>query len=190
MKLVRIVLAVSAIATLAACTGGDGEAPPSPSSAFPSETGATGPATTGSSGELPTTSPGSATGNLTRGVVSFRLSGDVAAEKTLQNLITAVYAPPPGALAVVWAARGTDASVVGLGGESFTGTRRTTSTLSLSITAQTSQGIASFLSVSGECEVTIDVAEEDEVAGRFSCTGLVSPAGEVVDVTASFRAAG
>lgn len=184
MRTLRFLLVLSAVATSVACTDPNTAPPPSPTSAFRPETPTVSP------GALPTTSPGAATGNLTSGQVTVRLSGDVEVEKTLRSLTTAVYAPPPGALAIVWTAGGTDASVVGLGGASFTGSRPTSPTLSLSVTAQTSDGIASFLSIAGECEVTIDVAGEKEISGRFSCADLVSSTGDIVDVSASFDATG
>lgn len=189
MKTVRILLVAGAIATLAACSSGDGSNSPSPLLPSPA-TGPTGATATGPTASLPTTSPGSATGNLTSGEVTFQLSGDVEAEKTLRSLTSAVYSPPPGGLAIVWTAGGTDASTIGLGGSTFTGTQPTSPTLSVSVTAQTSEGIAQFLSIDGECEVTIDVAVQDEISGSFTCAGLVGSAGEVVSASASFRATG
>lgn len=190
MMTVRILHFAFAVATFAACSGGNGSTATSTPLLPPPATGPTGPTATGPTASLPTTSPGSATGNLTSGGATFQLSGDVEVEKTLRSLTNAVYAPPPGGLAIVWTAGGTDASTIGLGGGTFTGTQQTSPTLSVSVTAQTSDGIARFLSIDGECEVTIDVAVEDEISGSFSCTGLVGSAGEVVTVSASFRATG
>ena len=78
-----------------------------PSSAFPGGTGPTAPTGTGPAGfeetgptgptaVLPTTSPGQATGDLSNGVLSLRVTGDVDARKQLTDLISAVYTPPPG----------------------------------------------------------------------------------------------
>jgi hypothetical protein len=187
MRTVLILLALSA-SVFAACNDSADDAPPSPTSAFSSGPSATGPS--GASGILTPTSPGAATGNLTNGELTFRLSGDLEVDRTLRSLITAVYSPPPGALAIVWTAGDVDATVVGIGGATFTGSRPTSSTLSVSLTAQTAEGIASFLSVNGECRVRIDVAREAEVSGGFACADLMSSTGEVVDVSASFRAAG
>jgi hypothetical protein len=190
MMTVRILPFALAVAAFAACSSGDGSIGSTPTPVLPPATGPTDTAATGPTAPLPTTSPGSATGKLTSGEVTFQLSGDVEVEKTLRSLTNAVYAPPPGGLAIVWTAGGTDASTVGLGGATFTGTQTTSATLSVSVTAQTSEGIARFLSIDGECEVTIDVAVQDEISGSFSCTGLVGSAGEVVTVSASFRATG
>jgi hypothetical protein len=196
-------LALAVVALLgAACSGEEGTGTlPTPSSAFPSESaGPTGigssGATGGSSGQstgasgLPTTSPALATGNLTDGELRYELTGAVQLSKTLPVLVTAVYAPPPGGFAIVWTAGGTDASTVGLGGMSFVGTRPTAPTLSLSITAQSADGLWTFLSLDGECDVTIDVAESGALAGGFRCTELVSDDGLAVGVSASFEAVG
>jgi hypothetical protein len=191
-------LAVILLVAATGCSQDEDGPLPIPSSAFPSatspgETGAAaGPAPTGPSGltGLPTTSPGAGTGNLTSGSLTFQTSGDLEVERTLRVLITAVYTSPPGGLALVWTAGGADVTVVGIGGSSFIGTRATSPTLTLTLTVQTNDGIASFLSIDGECDVTIDVALERELAGGFRCTDLSSDAGDVVAVSASFEAAG
>jgi hypothetical protein len=105
-------------------------------------------------------------------------------------LVSGVYTAPPGGFALVWTAGGTDATIVGIGGASFVGTRPTSPEMTLTLTVQTADGIASFLSIDGECDVTIDVALEREVAGSFRCDDLASDAGDVVDVAATFEAEG
>lgn len=178
---------IALVAFVAAC--GDDDAPASvlPSSAFSSQT----PAATGSPLPQPTgVRGGSAAGGLTSGQVTLQLSGDVEVERTIASLVSAVYSPPPGGMAVVWTAGGQDATTVGIGGESFTGSRPTAPALSLTISAQTPDGIASFLSTGGECTVTIEVAEEDELAGTFVCDDLEDVTGVVVDVSGSFLATG
>lgn len=189
-------LALVALVALAACSEAPIAPTASPSSAFGAETptgpsgaATTGPAASGSTG-LPTTSPGIATGTLTSGEVTYRVSGDLEVHGTLSTLVTAAYAPPPGGFAIVWQAGGTDPSVIGLGGGSFVGTRPTAPSLSLSLTAVTAEGLASFLSMNGECDVSIDVATEDELSGGFTCSGLTAATGETVDVSASFSATG
>lgn len=182
-----------------ACSDDDEEPLPIPSSAFPSPTSGdggtpdgTGPTASGPAGAsgLPTTSPAAGTGNLTAGSVSFQTSGDLEVDRTLPVLVSAVYTPAPGGFALVWTAGGTDATVVGMGGGSFVGTRPTSPVLTLTLTVQTADGIASFLSVDGECDVTIDVALEREIAGSFRCSDLPSNAGDVVAVSATFEAEG
>jgi hypothetical protein len=197
---VRIALACLALVALAAsCGGGEGPAPASPSSAFPSGptalteatggTGATG-VTDGTGTTGATGGPDGPSGSLSGGEVSLQVSGDVELETTISTLVSGVVTPPPGTMAVVWTAGGTDATTVGIGGTSFTGTRPTSLTLTLTISVQTSEGIGTFLSMDGECSVTIDIADADELAGSFACDDLEDPTGSAVDVSASFRAAG
>lgn len=199
MRTVRIALALVTLVALSACTEDESGSVASPSSQFPTDTGTTGPTggtdvvtgATGETGELPTTSPAAGTGNLTEGEVTFALSGDVELSKTLRTLISAVYTPPPGGLAIVWAAGGLDATVIGIGGASFTGSRATDPTLSISLTAQLpGGGLVSLLSIDGECTVTLEVAGENELAGSFVCEDLVGSSGESVDATATFEATG
>jgi hypothetical protein len=191
---VRLAIALVALAAAStACSEPDDRPTPSPSSAFPGTaavvpTGARGPAigTGPTSGEA--SGPDVASVELSSGRITMQLSGEVEAETTLDEVTSALYAPPPGALAIVWASEA-DANVVGLGGTSFVGTRPTSATLTLTITAQTGGDIANFVSVNGECEVSIDVATGNRLAGSFTCTGLISSAGRVADVSASFEAA-
>jgi hypothetical protein len=193
-------LAVPVLLIAAACSPEDEGPLPVPSSAFPSPTidGDTGPTgdpgpggsgATGSPG-LPTTSPGAGAGTLTSGSFAFQTSGDLEVERTLPMLVTAVYTPPPGGFALVWTAGGLDATVAGMGGGSFVGTRPTSPVLTLVLTVETAEGISSFLSTNGECDVTMAVATEDRVAGDIRCTHLSSDAGDEVDVSARFEAAG
>ena len=208
---IRISLALLAIGVLAVACSTDEEPPlASPSSIFPSETGSTSGATgatgitggsgsseatgasgpTSATGGLPTTSPGSATGHVNGGSVSFKTTGNVKIERTLEQMVSTVYEPPPaGALVLVWTAGESNATTVGIGGASFSGTMPTSSTLVLTLVIQTSDGVGAFQSRAGECEITIDVATQNEIAGTFRCSDLAAPTGQqVVDVTGSFQA--
>jgi len=184
---------------LLACS--EDEPPPvvEPTSAF-EPTGLTGPtAATGSTGttgetggtieDLPTTTAGAATGNISSGQAAFTVTGVIRTSKTLTNLVSTVYAPP-GGMALVWTAGGTDATTVGLGGVSFTGTQRTSPTLSLSITVQSKNAITTFISAAGECTITTGLATADQISGAFTCTDLSGGSNAVVDVTGSFNAQG
>ena len=192
---------------LAACSESEGPSSLLPSSAFPDDTGAVPPLTgptgatggtaptgttgtipTGASGGLPPIPPGGSTGSVSTGQAAVTVSGDVRASKTMTNLVAGVYAAPPGGIAVVWTASGTDATTLGLGGLSFTGTRPTAPTLSLTLTVQTNAGISSFVSTAGECSVTIGLASENELSGAFTCSDLAGSSGEVVDASGSFAA--
>ena len=171
------------------------EPPPvvQPSSAFgdPGATGTTG--TTGSNGttgELPglAPTPTGSNGEVDAGAAALSVSGDIVASKAIDNLVSSVYAPPPGGMALVWTAGGTDATTIGLGGLSFTGSQRTSPTLSLTITLQTDAVTATFQSIDGECAITIGVADANQISGTFACTDLRGADGQVVDVTGSFTA--
>ncbi len=193
MKTRRLPLSLVAIVLLSACASSDEAPPRGPTSAFPSGTTSplTGPTgTTGSASPLPTSSPGAGTGDLSGGLAEFELSGGIQTRKTLPVLVTAVYTPPPGGLAMVWTAGGADASTLGIGGQSFTGTRTTSPTLTISLTAQAGGRILTFLSMDGECAVTIDVARPGELAGSVRCDELTSDQGVAVAATVSFEAAG
>lgn len=199
---IRIVLIVLAIAaTAAACSSEDPAPPASPSSAF--STGSTGTGSLGvtggsgasgatgatsATGGLPTTSPGSATGHVEGGTVRFELTGDLKVRRTLDLMASTVYEQPPGGLVLVWTAGETDSTTVGIGGSSFTGTMPTSASLTLTLVVQTSSGIGAFQSRAGECEITIDVATEGEVAGGFRCAELEGVTGQVVRVSGTFRA--
>lgn len=143
----------------------------------------------GSGGVLPSTSPGAATGNIASGQITLQVSGDIDAQTTLTQLISAVYSPPPGGMALVWTAGGTSPATVGLGGTTFIGTRPTSPTLVLSLVAIGNTS-ASFTSTNGECTVTVDTAGPTNIAGSFVCEGLNSTSGAVVDVSGTFQAGG
>ena len=154
-------------------------------------TGSTG--TTGETGgieDLPTTSPGSATGNISSGQAAFTVTGGIRTSKALTDLVSTVYAPPPGAMALMWTAGGTDAITVGVGGVSFTGTQPTSPSLSLTITVQRENAITTLISSAGECRITIGLASADQISGAFTCTDLSGGSNAVVDVTGSFNAQG
>jgi hypothetical protein len=197
-----VVLLAVALLALAACSE---DAEPSvvlPSSAFPGDTGAgapigatTAPAT-GPTAAIPTgptgqpSGPLNGDGALSTGRAAVDVTGDVDASKTLPTLFAGSFAPPPGGMAVVWVAGGTDATTLGLGGLSFTGTQPTAPTLSLTLTVQAGEGIVSFVSTAGECSITIGRATASAMSGAFVCSNLSSPDGRVVDASGSFAARG
>jgi hypothetical protein len=181
------------LAFLGACSKDEPTTVVEPTSAF-QPTGATGPTAetggaTGTTGTLPTTTAGVATGKVPSGQTAFTLTGDIRTSKTLANLVSTVYAPP-GGMALVWTAGGNDATTVGLGGISFTGTEPTSPSLSLAITVQDKGAITAFISSAGECTVTIGLASGSQISGAFNCTGLSAGSNVVVDATGSFNAQG
>ena len=201
-RLVTVIALVLFAAATAACS--EDEPPPviQPTSAFQptGSTGASGPTSTGSTGptgetttgptgvdQVPTTTKGA--GKLRSGQAAFRVTGDLRGSKALSTLVTGAYSPPPGVMAIVWAAGGADTSNAGLGGLSFTGTKPTSATLTLTVTVQVKANIATFISSNGECRVTIGGATADRVSGSFDCTNL-SDGSNTVDITGSFNAQG
>jgi hypothetical protein len=192
----RAVLIVALFAPVALAAACSEDEPPSlvqPSSAF-GETGTTGStgALTGATGELPSLPPvpTGSTGEVSDGAAAISVSGDIVASKAIDNLVSSVYAPPPGGMALVWTAGGTDATTIGLGGLSFTGSQRTSPTLSLTLTVQNDADIVSFQSMSGECSITIGAADANQISGTFTCTDLAGDGGQVIDATGSFNAQG
>ena len=151
----------------------------------PTSTGSSGP--TGATGGLPIGAGGGGRpGKLDSGQAAFSVTGDLKTSAALSTLVSGAYAPPPGVLAIVWAS-GADASNVGLGGLSFTGTKPTSPTLTLTVTVQAKGTIATFISSAGECNVTIGQASADRLSGAFNCSNL-SDGSNVVDLTGSFNA--
>ena len=184
------------LSLLGACSTDDATPVVEPTSAFQptgstGATAATGPSgATATTGNLPTATAGAATGKVSSGQAAFTLTGDIRTSKTLGDLVSTVYAPPPGGMALVWTAGGNDATTVGLGGISFTGTQPTSPSLSLTITVQDEGAITAFISSAGECTVTIGLASGDQISGAFNCTGLSAGSNVVVDATGSFNAQG
>ena len=163
------------LAFLGACSKDEPTPVVEPTSAFQptGATAATGPSgATGTTGNLPTATAGAATGKVSSGQAAFTLTGDIRTSKTLGDLVSTVYAPPPGGMALVWTAGGNDATTVGLGGISFTGTQPTSPSLSLTITVQDEGAITAFISSAGECTVTIGLASGEQISGAFNCSGL------------------
>ena len=200
-RLLAPIVTVMLAVTLASCSSDEPPPVVQPTSAF-EPTGSTGqtaptaPTSIGSSGAtgatagLPTGIDGGGGGKLKTGQAAFTVTGGLKTSAALPNLVSGAYAPPPGVLAIVWAAGGTDASNVGLGGLSFTGTKPTSPTLTLTITVQAKGTIATFISSAGECSVTIGVASADQVSGAFNCPNLSSDGSFRVNVTGSFSAQG
>ena len=191
-----IVVLLAPIALAPACSDDESPSVVEPSSAFGAtgETGSTGAtgAPTGATGEPPSLPPlpTGSTGEVSDGAAALSVSGDIVTSKAIGNLVSSAYAPPPGGMALVWTAGGTDATTIGLGGLSFTGSQRTSPTLSLTLTVQTDDDIASFQSMDGECSITIGAAGASQISGTFTCTDLQGDGGQVIDATGSFDAQG
>lgn len=200
-----------ALASLGACSSSEPTPPVhSPSPFFSSgsgggtastATGTSGATATGANGDTGSSGGGPGGGHVetgptgsgggARGSVRVRISGDLHVEKHLTELVTGTYAPAGGVFAVVWTAGGTDPSTVSLGGLSFVGTRASANTLTLTITVPAaSGGFATFVSMNGECRISITRATSTSVDGSFRCANLESATGVVVAATATFSASG
>jgi hypothetical protein len=196
LRIPAIAIGCAALLVLAGCSSDDGPSVILPSSAFPIDTGSPIPPGTGATGSVPTGPTGISTGStgdkgsLAGGQAAVTTTGDVRASQAMTDLISSVYSAPPGGMALVWTAGGTNASTLGLGGLSFTGTQPTSPSLSLTLVVQTQDGIFSFDSLAGECVVTIGVATQDRIAGAFTCSGLRADGGEIVGASGSFTAGG
>ena len=171
---------LSAAVTLAllgvACSGDDTPAPSSstPSSGLQSL----------APGQLPTSSPGAATGTVTSGSATIELAGDLRGTVQLAMLgPPALYSPPPGSTAVVW----TDgAQSMGITGMSFEDERRTSDTLSLRLEVRDGAKAVVLTSSAGECTITVDTATAGSLAGTFDCADLPArTAGDELSVDAA-----
>ena len=120
-------------------------------------------------GQLPTSSPGAATGTVTSGSATVELGGDLDGTVQLTMLAPpAVYSPPPGSTAVVW----TDgAQSMGITGMSFEGDRDTSDTLSLRLEVRDAAKAVVLTSSARECTITVDTAAVGSLAGTFDCAG-------------------
>ena len=138
--------------------------------------------------ELATSLAGAATGNVTQGMASVQVAGDLETEFSAPLAVPTTYAPAPGGFALRWAKA---SQGVGIAGLAFTGTRPTSPALSIVISVDTGEATASFRSMKDECNVTIDTANTNELAGSFACTGLKSADGSAtVDASGRFSASG
>ena len=174
MHRMAIALLVCLSGAATACNGGDAGSTPGSQSLSP--------------GQLPTSSAGAATGNVSKGEASVQVAGDLEAEFSAPLVAPTAYAPPPGGFALRWmkATQG-----VGIAGLTFTGTRPTSPALSIVITVDRGGETAFFRTMKNECNVTIDTANANEVSGNFTCTGLKSADGSAtVDASGRFSASG
>ena len=169
-----------ALATLVmvSCDGGE-----------PSEPTGDGGIQTLSPGELPTASPGSATGNLAAGSATLVVTGGAAANVSFASLGPAIAYAPGAEMNVTWASPSDPGAALTVSGAATTGDFTTSSEFRLAFSFTGADGVHGFSSSAGECTVTIDQAAEHTLGGRFSCGGLE---GDVltVDASGTFLASG
>lgn len=181
------VLLAAAVTLALAGAACDGDETPGPESPRPSS----GPQSL-APGQLPTSSPGAATGTVTSGSATVELGGDLDGTVRLTMLAPpALYSPPPGSTAVVW----TDGErSMGITGMSFEGDRDTSDTLSLRLEVRDGAKAVVLTSSARECTITVDTAAVGSLAGTFDCADLSGGAaaddGLSVDATGTFTASG
>ena len=181
--------AVAALVVAGSACGGDDATVPQTT---PSSASSGGPQSL-APGQLPTSSPGAATGKVTSGTATVKLGGDLTGTVELSELgPPALYSPPPGSTAIVW----TDgAQTVGITGMSFEGTQPTSGTLTLTLDVRgRGDSVVVLASTAGECTITVDTAEVGSLAGSLTCRALetTTAGGDVlkVDATGTFTASG
>lgn len=185
-----LLIAVTVLVVAGSACGGDDATVPQTST--PSSASSGGPQSL-APGQLPTSSPGAATGKVKSGTATVRLGGDLTGTVELPMLgPPALYSPPPGSTAIVW----TDgAQTMGITGMSFEGKQPTSGTLTLTLDVRGSgDSVVVLASTAGECTITVDTAAVGSLAGTFTCTHLASTTagGDMlkVDATGTFTASG
>jgi hypothetical protein len=133
--------------------------------------------------------PSPLSSRLTEGEAHVVVTGDMETEFSapLDPDAPNLFQPPDGGFAVNWAdesARG-----FGVGGPLFTGSRRTSERLSVSVTVVTAEVPKVFASFGGECRVTITSVGTEVLAGTFECRNL-SKGSETIDAEGEFMARG
>ena len=134
--------------------------------------------------ELPSPPTGLPTGGLANGTAHLEVSGSVHGIFDMKLGSPAVFVPPPGGIALIYADDKGDA--FGLGGPSFTGTKKTSSTLLVTIGIVSSGGFFGT-STGGECTIHLTAAEATDVEGTVVCANMPGPGGSI-DATATFSA--
>jgi hypothetical protein len=128
------------------------------------------------------TGPRPLSSRLTQGEAHVLVTGDMETEFTapLDPEAPNLFQPPDGGFAVNWA----DES-----GPLFTGSRRTSERLSVSVTVVTAEVPKVFASFDGECRVSISSVGTDVLSGTFQCRDLTKGA-QAIDAEGEFTARG
>jgi hypothetical protein len=123
-------------------------------------------------------------GVLSSGTAHLQVSGTVHGtfDMTLQG--PGEFVPPPGGVALIYLASSGDE--FGIGGPSFTGTKKTSTTFIVTVVI-TSKGFFFGTSSGGECTIHLTTAKADDVEGSIVCNNMPSPGG-TADVTGTFSA--
>jgi hypothetical protein len=140
------------------------------------------------SGSVPPTGSPGVTGTVDQGTAAVSTTGGITASVTYPSLSSpAIWTLPPGGFALVW--RGQAKQILGLSGTSFAAQQPTSPERVLSFTVRGPDGLVTFTSSEGECQVTISPALPDQMAGTFLCTQVPSEESDViVNAQGSFSA--
>jgi hypothetical protein len=142
-----------------------------------------------SPGELPTSSPGAATGTLSVGTASISVTGDTNASVSFASLGPTVVYAPGAAMNVTWRSPADPNASLTLSGPAAPATAPTSAELRLAFALTVEGEPVMFQSSSGECSVTVNDAAEHTLAGTFNCAG-VEAGGYTVNATGTFLASG
>jgi hypothetical protein len=181
MRRAMRVAAIAAFATACTVTGNVEPtiSPPPPADIDGSPTATPSPTVSG---------PPAPESPLSTGIATLVLSGDLTQTVTLPNLATAVWAPPPAAMDLVWNGGGRE---LRLSGMSFVSLAETSAEHALSFTIPGPDGPLEFSSTDGGCSVTITPALPDNVGGVFACAAITDAGGgTTVDARGTFSASG
>ena len=127
----------------------------------------------GASTTAPPPPPGSPTGVAIEGEARVRLAGAHHDRLSLELQPGAIFVDG-GAMQLFY--EGTDGSQLGIGGTPFTGTRDTSTLLTVALTLRDGTDVAS---AAGECSVRVRRPGPGSVRGRFSCRRVATTSGPV-----------
>jgi hypothetical protein len=124
-------------------------------------------------------------GRLAGGSGSFQVTGgDLRGSAELALVPTSVYSAPPGGMVLTFA---DDAgNFLGVGGVTFTGSKKTSVELSVTLTVADDEP-ALFVSENGECTIDVSRADDAGIEGSIECANLANEEASI-DATASFLA--
>jgi hypothetical protein len=174
--------------TTAACGNDEPSATALSPPVFASPTTGNNGVTIAPSGSVPPTGSPGVTGTVNEGTASVTTTGGLTASVTYASLSSpAIWTLPPGGIALVWQGQGKQ--ILGLSGTSFAAQQPTSPDRVLSFSVRGPDGIVTFTSSEGECQVTISPALPDQMAGTFLCTQIPNEEGDViVNAQGSFSA--
>jgi hypothetical protein len=178
MRSIRAFALAGGIAVLlAACSSGGGGGDTTP-------TGLPSGVPTGVPSGVPTNIPTGGGGVLSAGTAHVEFSGGASATLDLDLSPGSAYAP---GVAIGLAFQDAAHNTLAIAGTAFTGTVKTSSTVSLSFVV--TNPVLVGASTAGECSITLAEASPSHVKGTADCTNVPSGTG-TENLTVSFEATG